>query len=283
MGLYYNSHVIFGLHGPLLDTEYLVSKHTADIAAEHGAVQFKGSPRPMTADWVHQHVSGMGSIEKFKRIGQECGVDFVPDELAAMRREHRTRKDSIGQEGDIPLVEGIDRTLEEMGKDRMLSCVSTDPQARSIDNLDKSKLLWHFQMRVYGPREKAKEFPGLDPSSARFADILHQSMMVSGMEAGQTVVVDDSETGMRAGRAVGAGRVIGFLDPRFTGQRAKEKRASLIKAGADHVISDYRELMTLIAGPAPRPSTPEPKPKLDLTLDPPDPYAAPEPENKKKK
>ncbi len=62
-----------------------------------------------------------------------------------------------------------------------------------------------------------------------------------------TVVIEDSEPGMQAGRAAGA-IVVALLDHRFgNGEAAAAKAAAFRKAGADIIIRDLGELKDYIA------------------------------------
>jgi len=71
-------------------------------------------------------------------------------------------------------------------------------------------------------------------------------MHANGSSTQNTIVIEDTEPGIVAGRAAGA-FVIAYLDPRFgTGNMALEKQKSMHLAGADAVVRDFHDVLNFI-------------------------------------
>jgi len=241
-------HVIFDLDGTVFDTEFEVSRITAELAAEKGCA--------LTAEDVFRDFAGLGSRDKFAGIAAASGVALSDDELSALSQAHRDRKAAIYSQDVIPVMPGVVAALEMFkNAGAVLSIGSTNLSTRSAMGMEKAGLRHYFGGGLYGP-DLVDDRRKPDPS------VFQLAMRENGSTPENTVVVEDSEPGLVAGRAAGA-FVVGFLDPRFgNGAAARAKEAAFRKAGADAVIRDYADLARVLpylrGKPAPRAPSPSP-------------------------
>jgi HAD superfamily hydrolase (TIGR01509 family) len=221
-------HFIFDLDGTLLDTEHALCVVTAELATAKG--------RPLTTKDVLRDFSGIGTRDKFAAIGEAQGKPFTDAELDALASQHEERKSELYR-NDPPINPHVPEMLAGLVKAGHLASLGSSNTTSYIHlALKTSRLTGHFNDRVYGfDLAGGREKP--DPA------IFLLAMKENGSTAEDTVVVEDSIAGVRAGRAANA-FVVAYLDPR-TGARggavaAKEK--ALKEAGADVVIRDFRHL-----------------------------------------
>lgn len=221
-------HVIFDLDGTIFDTEFEVSRITADIAAEKGAA--------MPVEDVFRTFAGLSGHDKFKGIGASCGLTFNAEELSAMNDEHEARKQQIYYRPSIPVVPGVPEVLEALqAAGDVLSIGSSNPTTRSRLGLGKENLLRYFGDRLYGP-DLVGERKKPDPA------VFQRAMHEQGSDPRHTVVIEDTEPGIVAGYRTGA-FVIAYLDPRFgNGAAAQKKEQSFRAAGANVVVRDFRDI-----------------------------------------
>ncbi len=133
----------------------------------------------------------------------------------------------------------------------LISLCSSNPSQRSKTCLKTARLSAYFNERVYGPDMVAgRKKP--DPASYILA------MNENGSNATNTVVVEDSEPGIVAGKKAHA-FVVAYLDPRFgTGAVAEAKKRSFRAAGADMVIRDFKDFKAAL--PRQKPDAPRSRP-----------------------
>jgi HAD superfamily hydrolase (TIGR01509 family) len=222
-------HVIFDLDGTIFDTEFEVALITAELAAARGCA--------LSAEEIFRRFSGHGCEDKFAGIAHAAGMCFTAAEIADLARAHEDRRHQLYYRERLPVVAGVPEVLQALSAaGDILSVGSGNPTARTRIGLEKEGLIGHFGSRLYGPdvvggRKK--------PDPAIF---LH-AMCVNGSSTQNTVVIEDTETGIVAGRAAGV-FVIAYLDPRFgTGMEAIEKEKSMRLAGADAVVRDFQEVL----------------------------------------
>ena len=222
-------HIIFDLDGTIFDTEFEVSRITATLAAEQGAA--------LPAEEVFQRFAGLGCDDKFSGIAASCGLSFDKAQLAQLEKEHESQKQDIYHREHLPVVPGVPQVLAALeAAGDVLSIGSSNPSARSRLGLGKENLLSYFGDRIYGPDlVEGRKKP--DPA------VFLLAMKENGSNPENTVVIEDTEPGIVAGRAAGV-FVIAYLDPRFgTGAAALEKEKSFRAAGADVVVRDFKDVL----------------------------------------
>lgn len=228
-----NLHVIFDMDGTLMDTEWETSVITADLAREKGW--------DISTEDVFRNHAGLGAQEKFMSIAKVFGATPTQSDLEYLAAEHERRKAQIYHRDEIPMMPNAAAALQDLSdKGVDLSVGSSNPSARSKLGLDKTGLRKHFNDAVFGPDNvDGKKKP--DPA------VFQRAMFEKKSTEKNTVVIEDSEPGMQAGRAAGA-VVVALLDHRFgNGAAAAAKVAAFRKAGADIIIRDLGELKDYIS------------------------------------
>lgn len=218
---------IFDLDGTVLDTEYAISAITAEVLRERGY--------DIDTAKVFSQYSGLSFMDKFNQIAADYGRSFDPGELRSLQPDYDARKKKLYASDGLALVSGMDRLLSRLAVNpqNTLAIGSSNEVKRSQQGLRNAHLSPYFNNRVYGPDLVG----GLKKPHP---DIYQLAMRDNGFKPSETVVIDDSEPGVRAGHLAGA-FVVAYLDPRL-GDKAAEKRAQFIAAGADVVISSYDDL-----------------------------------------
>lgn len=226
-------HVVFDMDGTLMDTEWETSVITGDLAREKGW--------DISTEDVFRNHAGLGAQEKFISIAKVFGATPTQSDLEYLGSEHERRKALIYQRDVIPMMPNAAEALQDLtDKGVSLSVGSSNPSARSKLGLDKTGLRKHFNDAVFGPDNvDGKKKP--DPA------VFQRAMFEKKSTPKNTVVIEDSEPGMQAGRAAGA-VVVALLDHRFgNGDAAAAKVAAFRKAGADIIIRDLGELKDYIS------------------------------------
>jgi len=225
-------HIIFDLDGTIFDTEFEVSRITAELAADRGCA--------MSPEDVFCRFAGLGCEDKFAAIAHAAGMCFTPAEINELTLAHEDRKQQIYYRERLPVVPGVPDVLQALSAaGDILSIGSSNPTARSRLGLEKEVLADYFGARIYGPDlVDGRKKP--DPA------IFFHAMHANGSSTQNTIVIEDTEPGIVAGRAAGA-FVIAYLDPRFgTGNMALEKQKSMHLAGADAVVRDFHDVLNFI-------------------------------------
>ncbi|MBW7910249.1 MAG: HAD family phosphatase [Alphaproteobacteria bacterium] len=189
-------HVIFDLDGTIFDTEFEVSKITAELAADRGCA--------MTAEDVFRQFAGLGCEDKFAGIAHAAGMCFTSAEITELTLLHEDRKQQIYYREHLPVVAGVPDVLKALSAaGDILSIGSSNPSARSRLGLQKENLLDHFGSRIYGPDlVDGRKKP--DPA------IFLLAMRANGSSTTNTIVIEDTEPGLLSSpisiRASGRGR-----------------------------------------------------------------------------
>ncbi len=227
---------VFDLDGTVLDTEYAISAITAEVLRERGY--------DIDAAKVFSQYSGLSFKDKFNKIAVDYGRSFDPGDLQSLQKDYDARKKVLYASEGLTLVSGMDRLLARLAVNpqNTLAIGSSNEVRRSQQGLRNAHLTAYFNDRVYGPDlvgGRKKPYP----------DIYQLAMRDNGFKPAESVVIDDSEPGIRAGHLAGA-FVVAYLDPRL-GDKSAGKRAEFIAAGADVVISSFDEFEAAVAAARP--------------------------------
>lgn len=240
-------HIIFDMDGTIFDTEFEVSRITSDIAMEYGIC--------ISPERVFCEFAGLGAREKFVEIAKAEKTALSEDAFTAMGKEHEIRKNGLYLLDHIPVVPYIPDVFAVLKRAKhLLSIGSTNNSPRQRLGLEKAGFLHYFGDRLYGPDlTEGRKKP--DPAIFLLAMKENKSMPAN------TVVVEDTEVGIVAGRAAGA-FVIAYLDPRFgTGEAAARKTEQFKKSGANSIIRSFHDFMNALPE---QKSRPIPKSRLSL-------------------
>lgn len=210
-------HVIFDFDGVLVDSEILASRAEVEVKNELGfpitleeqIVRFTGC--------ANSHPDIQAELRRlppeFERLAQERCLKIYAEELRA--------------------IDGVTHVLEKLDAPK---CIASGSEPDSLETkLQLTGLRKYFPDHVlFHGRTVAVSKP--EP------DIFLNAMKVLGWRADECLIVEDSEPGVRAGKAAGA-IVCAFIGGKHIYPGHAEK---LMRAGADYMISDLRNLLRLV-------------------------------------
>ncbi len=212
-----SSLVIFDCDGVLVDSEPLQLQALLDVAATVGFVL----PLPEAIDRFRG--AKMADVVRFieERIGRPTPADFVSS-VRARQAEAFVR--------ELRPVEGVRDAIDRLPVPRCVA--SSGPVEKIRLSLTITGLLDRFGDRIFSSYEIGSWKP--EP------DLFLHAAKSMGASPGETVVVEDSVLGVRAGVAAGM-RVLGFAD---------DARAAVLAGAGAEVFRAMSELPRLILGPA---------------------------------
>lgn len=209
-------YIIFDCDGVLIDSEILANKVEVEIKNRLGF--------PITLE---------EQITKF--VG--CGLSHptVMAELARLPKDYLAMVDHRCDEvykSDLKPIAGVVETLTAV---KIPKCVASSSQAEFLDKkLTLTNLKSFFPDAIFNGQMVKRSKP--EP------DLFLHAVEKLGWKANECLVVEDSEHGVRAGKAAGM-TVCGFLGGAHIYPGHADK---LLKAGADYVVADIRNILGLI-------------------------------------
>jgi HAD superfamily hydrolase (TIGR01509 family) len=210
--------VLFDCDGVLVDSEPITNGVLRDMLAELGW--------SMTLEQCMQHFVGKAVKDEAGLIQQHTG--FVVDEawLAGFRgRRNEALEESLQAIGHAcSAVQAVHAQFR--GR---IACASGADRGKVVLQLRKVGLLAYFEHHIYSGHETPRSKPAPDVYLAAARGI--------GADPRRCLVVEDTVTGVVAGRAAGA-TVLAYVP--------QGNPAALIHAGAHHVFADMRQLPALV-------------------------------------
>ena len=211
-----NKLIIFDCDGVLVDTEPLMAKAFAQMAAELGV--------QMTQAEAMRHFRGASMDTHLKKLSQMAGKP-IPADLEPRLRQWW--KEIF--EAELQPIPGITEVLPQLHS--WAKCVASNaPQAKMEHTLGLTGLLPHFTGRLFTAYQVGKWKP--EP------DLFLYCAQTLGFSPADCVVVEDSVPGIQAGYAAGM-TVIGFT--------SGEPAETLTAAGATTILPHMSHLPTLLA------------------------------------
>ena len=209
-------YVIFDCDGVLVDSEILANRVEVEVKNQLGF--------PITLE---------EQITKF--VG--CGMSHptMQAELQRLPKEYWQMVDDRCDEvykAELKSIAGVVQTLELLKLPKCVAsssepdCLEMKLQLTNLKSFFDPKAIFHGQLV-----KRSKPEP----------DLFFHAIETMGWTAEDCLVVEDSEHGVRAGRAAGM-TVCGFLGGAHIYPGHADK---LLKAGADYLISDMRNLLRL--------------------------------------
>jgi beta-phosphoglucomutase-like phosphatase (HAD superfamily) len=133
-------------------------------------------------------------------------------------------------------MSGIERVVHEV---KIAKCVASNSSADRLRNsLGRTSLWGDFHPYIYSADIVRRPKPA--------PDLIEHCLGVFGVEGNRAIVIDDSESGVRAARSAGA-RAIGFIDPsdpRPSRESALlDAGAEMVATGADALLAKLRPLL----------------------------------------
>lgn len=213
--------VIFDCDGTLVDSEFLA----AQIEAEQlGKVGYKITPEEFA-----ERFAGMTTKEILFAIEKEADVPLPASLLDTTQDELNRRLPN-----EVEPIWGVHEALDKIG---VPMCVcSNSPQSRLDGMLLRTRLNSFFGDFVYSSRDIGDGKPKPAP------DVFLHAIDKHDAEADFTIVIEDSEAGVKGAIAAGA-RVIGFTGGTHTFPGHADK---LMDAGAETVVNRMADLPTMI-------------------------------------
>ena len=204
--------VVFDLDGVLLDSEQVWDEVREQLVRERGARWHEGAQREMM---------GMSSVEWSRYMHDELGVPDPPETISAevvrrMEERYRTR---------LPLVDGAREAVERLAARWPLGLASSSNREVIDLVLDVSGLAQFFRVTVSSEEvARGKPAPDVYLEAARRLEVPPE----------RCVAIEDSENGIRSGKAAGM-RVVAIPNPHF---RPTEEALAL----ADVTLDSLAEL-----------------------------------------
>ena len=204
--------VVFDLDGVLLDSEQVWDEVREQLVRERGARWHEGAQREMM---------GMSSVEWSRYMHDELGVPDPPETISAevvrrMEERYRTR---------LPLIDGAREAVERLAARWPLGLASSSNREVIDLVLDVSGLAQFFRVTVSSEEvARGKPAPDVYLEAARRLEVPPE----------RCVAIEDSENGIRSGKAAGM-RVVAIPNPHF---RPTEEALAL----ADVTLDSLAEL-----------------------------------------
>lgn len=209
-------HVIFDCDGVLIDSEILANKVEVEIKNQLGF--------SITLEEQIKKFTGCGMthptmVEELKRLPKDYW-QMVDDRCSEVYKT------------ELKAIDGVTAMLETL---KAPKCVASSTEPEWLEKkLNLTKLRHHFGEGVFHGRsvEKLKPEP----------DIFLHAAKTMGWKPEDCLVVEDSEHGVRAGKAAGM-TVCGFIGG---GHIYPGHADRLLQLGADYVIFDIRNVLRLV-------------------------------------
>jgi HAD superfamily hydrolase (TIGR01509 family) len=214
--------IIFDFDGVIADSEVLSNTVLAEIVTGLGV--------PTTVEDAYRDYMGKRFHEVIVAIEQAVGRTLPPSfageyQGRTLQRFRQALAPITGVREFIAAFADVPRCIASSSSpDRLVVC---------LEVLDMMAL---FQGRVFSASNVARGKP--------HPDIFLHAAAAIGMPADECIVIEDSASGVMAGRAAGC-IVIGLL---AAGHIREGHAAMLTAAGAHHVAADYREVERVVRG-----------------------------------
>jgi phosphoglycolate phosphatase len=235
--------VCCGLIGTVVSDGGTVDRAYAEAIATQGVVTGTAAYARCMAE-VHQE-RGQYAVDVLRAM--------FPDSLARGQAAHlaldRSYSDAVGRVG-APLIPGAGAAIEKLTGVGIRVCLIT-AFSRRVLNLVIDTIGWWDRVDLALCPEDV-------PRGAPWPDLVLAAMLRLGVtDVRETAVVNDTASGVLAGRRAGAGLVAGVLTGAHSGDRLR-------RAGASHLIPSIAELPELLAEAGGLASEPDPDPVPDL-------------------
>ncbi|MGA0556594.1 HAD family hydrolase [Larkinella sp. VNQ87] len=183
---------------------------------------FERYGKPLSDEDFVQYVSGKHNDDIIRHLFPDRVLSPAESKQLAAEKEALFRALYLPE---IKPVDGLPEFLQLLRKTGILTAVGTSAPAENLDFvMDALQLRPYFDVLL---DESKVSRPKPDP------EIYRKAMELLGVEPQQSIIFEDSTTGIRAAKAAGA-YVVGLA--------TTESAAGLLSVGADEVIRDFTEL-----------------------------------------
>lgn len=213
-------HIIFDCDGVLVDSETLTAEFEAELLARFGI--------HLSPEVIKERFAGRTARGQWLELAAEYNLDLAPDFL-----EFRKRHAMENFAKRLKPIPHVPETLPMLPA--KLSVASNSEQDMLQLKLTVTGLIDHFGDRILSVDHVSRPKPA--------PDLYREALSRAGLPRLETLVVEDTPTGIAAAMAAGIS-VIGFVG---ASHNTPETPARLKRAGAFAVIDDMRKLPALIA------------------------------------
>lgn len=213
-------HIIFDCDGVLVDSETLTAEFESELLARFGI--------QLSPEIIKERFAGRTARGQWLELAAEYKLDLPPDFL-----EFRKRHAMENFEKRLKAIPHVAETLSKLSA--KLSVASNSEQDMLHLKLTVTGLIGHFGDRILSVDHVARPKPA--------PDLYREALARAGIPRLQTLVVEDTPTGIAAAMAAGIS-VIGFVG---ASHNTPDTPTMLKQAGAFAVLDDIRRLPALIA------------------------------------
>jgi HAD superfamily hydrolase (TIGR01509 family) len=208
---------VFDCDGVLVDSEIIA----AQVDAEHlTRIGYPISAEEVTVRFAGLTARELGAIVEVE-IGHPLPANFFEEQNAEVDRQLSAK---------LEAVPGIHDILDSLDGPRCIGSNSSGARLRLM--LEKTRLYDLFAPHIYSAVEVGDRQPKPAPN------VYLHAIKQFGVSPRETVIVEDSVFGVRAGKAAGA-RVVGFTGGAHSWPGHADK---LTEAGAETVIRRFADL-----------------------------------------
>lgn len=215
--------IIFDCDGTLVDSEVIHNQSISDLLTGMGHSRFD-------LEYALAHFVGKGMEEVFRHLEAEIGSSlparFLPDYVRMVEQRMESSLKAI--DGVHEVLAGLPEKIKKcVASNGEMSNVTTAIRVTGLEPYFPSALIFTKDMVA-----RAKPAPDL---------FLHAAAK-TGVHPSRAVVIEDSVTGVRAGKAADM-VVIGLT---AASHDKKSHDAALRAAGADHVVDRFVDIANLV-------------------------------------
>lgn len=209
-------YIIFDCDGVLVDSEFLANKIEVDVKSELGF--------PITLE---------EQLKKFVGLGWNDPI--LQEELARLPKNYVELVDNRLKSVYLNELKPISGVVDLLNKMTQPKCVASNSETEWLNfKLSITKLDGFFPEAVFSRNMVSKGKPA--------PDLFFHAVEKMGWNSSQCLVVEDSEVGVKAGRAAGM-TVCGFLGGKHILPGHGDR---LMNAGANFTISNFSDLLPLL-------------------------------------
>lgn len=207
--------VIFDCDGVLVDSEPLTNQILRDSLAAHGLdLQLSDTTRLFVGGTM------AGVMSEARKLGADLPdhwLELIYSEIYAVLEEQ------------VEIIPGVDLLLDDLDGAGVRYAVGSNGSMRKMEiTLGRTGLLQRFEGRLFSGQECAAPKPA--------PDVYLQAAAHAGLMPAECVVIEDSATGARAGRAAGM-RCYGFC---------AETSPGILAPICDSVFHDMADLKSIL-------------------------------------
>lgn len=217
------SAIIFDCDGTLLNSERVYNLALIDLFAKYGLHHY-------TLEHADMYWLGKSNNDIVAAVEKENGIK-LPDNMAEQFVENVPQF----QKEHLKTIPGVSEALPLL-QSKFKTCVASNGQ-----RLNVTSSLELVNLKQFFPDDRIVTVESV-PRAKPFPDMFLMACERMEVSPEQAIVIEDSISGVKAGRAGGM-YVIGFNGVGHTEFQSKEK---LMEAGADIVFSDWKDILVHI-------------------------------------